>query len=125
ADMKRLLRRALVALAAIIVILLPGEGMTSTPGESLLPGGKLVVVTDDNYPPYLFRSETGELQGILKDKWVLWGQVNGVTVDLKGTSWARAQEMVHTGEADVIDALSQTPARAALYEFSTAPAQME
>src|SRR4051812_44783422 len=90
-EMKRLVIRALVALAAIIVLLLPGEAATSTPPEALIPSGKLLVVTDDNYPPYLFRSETGELQGILKDKWALWGQVNGVTVELKGMPWARAQ----------------------------------
>jgi diguanylate cyclase (GGDEF)-like protein len=123
--MKRLIVRALVALAAIIVILLPGEAATSTPSQTLIPSGKLVVVTDDNYPPYLFRSETGELHGILRDKWALWGQVNGVTVELKGMPWSRAQEMVLSGEADVIDALSQTPARAGLYEFSRSPAQME
>jgi diguanylate cyclase (GGDEF)-like protein len=123
--MKRLVGRALVALAAIILILLPGEAATDGRAPALLAAGKLVVVTDDNYPPYLFRSATGELQGILRDKWLLWGQVNGVTVELQGTSWSRAQEMVRSGEADVIDALSQTPARAALYEFSTTPAAME
>jgi len=30
---------------------------------------RLVVVSDDHYPPYLFRDEEGRLQGIVKDRW--------------------------------------------------------
>src|SRR5258707_1240591 len=30
------------------------------------PPGELVVVTDDSYPPYLFRTDAGQLQGIVK-----------------------------------------------------------
>jgi len=39
--------------------------------------------------------------------------------------WSKAQEYVRKGEADVIDALVQTEARARLFEFSRAPATME
>jgi len=36
------------------------------------PPKQLVVVSDDNYPPYLFRTEASKLQGIVVDKWELW-----------------------------------------------------
>ena len=39
--------------------------------------------------------------------------------------WSKAQEFVRKGDADVIDALVQTEARARLFEFSRAPATME
>jgi ABC-type amino acid transport substrate-binding protein len=31
---------------------------------------KITVVTDDNYPPYIFRDKDGNLQGILVDQWI-------------------------------------------------------
>jgi diguanylate cyclase (GGDEF)-like protein/PAS domain S-box-containing protein len=81
---------------------------------------QIKVVTDDNYPPYLFRTEGGELRGIVKDKWALWSARTGVPVVLEGTTWTRAQEMARRGEADVIDVIALTEARRALYEFSPA-----
>ena len=94
-------------------------------GPSASPTETLVVVSDDNYPPYLFRAEDGTLQGIIRDKWALWSQRTGVRVEVRGTTWAKAQEMVQQGEADVIEALAQTPSRAPFYEFSRAPATMD
>src|SRR5258706_5468006 len=67
---------------------------------------RLVVVSDINYPPYMFVAESGELQGILKDKWALWSRQTGVPVEVKGMLWATAQKSVLNGDADVIDALS-------------------
>ena len=85
----------------------------------------LLVVTDINYPPYLFRNEDGQLQGILKDKWELWSRRNRVPVQLVGMEWSKAQESVQNGSADVIEALAYTPARVNLYEFSPAYAPIE
>ena len=64
------------------------------------PPAKLVVVSDDNYPPYLFRDADGTLQGILKDKWELWSRRTGVPVQIRGTRWALAQELslIHISE---------------------------
>ncbi len=71
--------------------------------------GPLVVVTDDHYPPYLFRGEDGKLQGILKDRWALWSQRNAIPVEVRGTDWASAQREVRDGSADVIETLAYTP----------------
>jgi PAS domain S-box-containing protein len=95
------------------------------PLAAFSPPAQLVVVTDDSYPPYLFRTDAGQLQGIIADKWELWSRKTGVPVRVEGMAWARAQESVQTGTADVIDALAYSAPRAALYELSPAYAPIE
>ena len=78
----------------------------------------LHVVTDDNYPPYLFRNSAGEPEGYLVDYWNLWEKKNGVKIQLTATNWAEAQEMLKDGRADVIDMIFRTPSREPFYDFS-------
>jgi diguanylate cyclase (GGDEF)-like protein/PAS domain S-box-containing protein len=112
--------RALVR--ALAVCLLP---IACNVFAAFTPPTELIVVTDDNYPPYLFRAEDGQLQGILKDKWALWSAKTGVPVRVEGMVWIKAQESVQKKKADVIEALSYTEARASLYEFSPPYAPIE
>jgi diguanylate cyclase (GGDEF)-like protein/PAS domain S-box-containing protein len=97
-----------------------GLAMLATAAGAFTPPAQLVVTTDDNYPPYLFRSEDGRPNGIIPDKWDLWSQRTGVPVRITGTTWARAQELVRAGRADVLEAVAMTPGRERLYEFSPA-----
>ncbi len=76
------------------------------------------VVTDDNYPPYLFRNSAGLIEGYLVDYWKLWEKKTGVKVELTANNWATAQEMLQNGQADAIDMIYRTPPRERLYEFS-------
>ena len=78
----------------------------------------LAVAVDDNYPPYIFRNERGEIEGYLPDLWQLWEKQTGTTVRLMATDWALAQKRLHSGEADVIDTIFRTPEREKLLEFS-------
>jgi PAS domain S-box-containing protein len=78
----------------------------------------LHVVTDDNYPPYLFRNSAGEAEGYLVDYWKLWEKKNGVKIRLTATNWSEAQQMLKDGRADVIDMIFRTPQREAFYDFS-------
>jgi diguanylate cyclase (GGDEF)-like protein len=104
--------KLLTALAFSIVALAASTAFAAeTPGS-------LVVVTDDHYPPYLFRGENGSLQGIVKDKWELWSRQTGIPVEVRGTQWSAAQASVREGKADVIEAIAATPARASSFEFS-------
>jgi diguanylate cyclase (GGDEF)-like protein len=115
-------------LRALFAAFLVAFLVTSYPAQAdgaPTPPAKLVVVSDDNYPPYLFRSADGALQGIIRDKWELWSRRTGVPVELMGTTWTQAQDAVLHGQADVIEALAQTPARARLYEYPVAPASMQ
>jgi diguanylate cyclase (GGDEF)-like protein len=80
----------------------------------------LRVVTDNNYPPYVFIGPDHQPRGYLVDEWKLWEAKTGIHVDLVATDWASAQRMLLSGQADVIDPLFKTPEREALYDF-TAP----
>ncbi len=87
-------------------------------------GASLRVVSDDNYPPYIFRNPAGQAEGYLVDLWKLWEEKTGVKVELTATTWAAAQRLLLAGEADVIDLIYRTPAREPLYEFSASYADL-
>ena len=82
------------------------------------PRTHLSVVIDDNYPPYIFRQQDGQLVGYLVDVWQLWQQHTGIQVQLLASDWSLAQERMARGEADVIDTLFRTPEREQHYLFS-------
>ncbi|NTV71011.1 MAG: transporter substrate-binding domain-containing protein [Azonexaceae bacterium] len=97
----------------------PGLAPAASVTEELRAGSRaLHVVTDDNYPPYLFRNSAGDPEGYLVDYWQLWEKKNGIKVRLSATNWAEAQQMVRDNRADVIDMIFRTPPREPLYDFS-------
>jgi PAS domain S-box-containing protein len=114
--------------AWLLALLLIGCGRAaagpSTPAADARAAGApttartLRVITDDNYPPYLFRNPDGQMEGYLVDYWRLWQQRSGVRVELIATDWAAAQRTLLDGGADVIDMIFRTPAREANYDFS-------
>ncbi|HXF79248.1 MAG TPA: EAL domain-containing protein [Usitatibacter sp.] len=108
--------RLLIATIAALLYALLGAAAPSPAAKPEVD--RIVVVTDDHYPPYLFRDEDGALQGIVKDRWALWSQKNGIPVDVRGVDWASAQRELREGRADVIDSLAYTEERAAHYAYS-------
>jgi diguanylate cyclase (GGDEF)-like protein len=112
--------RFLTGLALALVAL----AMSPAFAAGLVPE-KLVVVTDESYPPYLFREDDGHVRGIVKDRWDLWSAQTGVPVEVRGMSWSQAQDRVRSGEADVIDVLAYTTERASRYEFSRSEESIE
>ena len=100
--------RVLGGIALSMVVLIPAWGQART----------LRVVSDDNFPPYVFRDADGEAKGYLVDLWKLWQEKTGTSVDLTITNWAEAQKMLLNGQADIIDTIYRTPSREADYEFS-------
>ncbi len=78
----------------------------------------LRVVSDENYPPYLFRNADGAVEGYLVDYWKLWSSKTGVPVQLDARPWSDAQQAVLDGRADVIDMIYRTPPREPVYDFS-------
>jgi PAS domain S-box-containing protein len=109
------MKPSLPALVLFAALLLAGSGGALA---AFTPPARLTVVSDEAYPPYLFRTDAGKLQGILVDKWALWSKATGVPVSLQGLEWAEAQKAALGGKADVIDVLGYNAARADLYEFS-------
>jgi len=104
-----------VKLGSLLLSLLIGT-VACVPVASALE--RLRVVSDENYPPYIFLGGDGKPEGYLVDLWKLWEKQTGIPVELTATAWADAQAMILRGEADVIDAIYRTPGREARYEFS-------
>ncbi len=87
-------------------------------GQQPAPLRKISVVLDDNFPPYVFRDSTGNLQGIIIDQWRVWEKKTGVTAEIQGMDWGKAVERMKAGEFDVIDTVFQTSERSAYLDFS-------
>ncbi len=115
-------KRPLGATGLLLAALLAAVWAAPGPARGADGAGraKLVVVSDDAYPPFIFRDDDGGLRGILPDQWRLWERKTGVAVDLRAMDWAAAQAVMRDGQADVIDTIFLNPERAARYDF-TAP----
>ena len=44
---------------------------------------KIRVVSDNNYPPYVFFDSNGNIQGIVYDEWMLWEKITGIEVEFE------------------------------------------
>ncbi len=88
------------------------------------PISKIRVVMDNNYPPYVFQDEAGDLKGIIIDQWKLWEERTGVKVELTARPWGEALEQMKAGEYDVIDTVFYTEERARLFDYTQPYAQI-
>ncbi len=105
--------RLFVVLAFCLPFFSANPGAASPPAE-----GRLRVVLDDNYPPYIFRDARGVLQGILVDQWRLFGERNGLRVELFGMNWGEALARMASGDFDVIDTIFRNEERDKIFDFS-------
>ncbi len=83
------------------------------------------IVSDDNYPPYIFRNENGELQGVIIDQWRLWELKTGIKVNIKAMDWGKAYNYMLEGNADVIETIFKNEEREKIFEFTQPYAQLE
>jgi PAS domain S-box-containing protein len=90
----------------------------------LPPVSTLRVVMDNNYPPYVFRDERGQLRGILVDQWKLWEERTGVKVEITALPWGEALGRMKAGEFDVIDTIFRTAERDEIFSFTKTYAQI-
>ncbi len=86
---------------------------------------KITVIIDNNYPPYSFTDEKGNLQGISIDLWREWERETGIKAALTGTNWSDALARMENGEFDVIDTIFYTEERAKKYDFSKPYARID
>lgn len=77
------------------------------------------VVSDNNYPPYLFLDADGNPQGYVVDMWRLFEVRTGIRIELVAMDWASAQREVLAGRADAIDMIFRTPGRDPYYDFTS------
>ena len=104
-------------LCAILLLLFLCAGFPLA-GSPLEKFNKIVVVSDDTYPPYIFRDAQGVLHGIIVDQWKLWEHHTGIHVELHAMPWNDALSAIRDGNADVIDTIFFTRERARLYDFT-------
>lgn len=98
-----------------MAILLVALSLIITPGYS--ERTSIIVVLDNNYPPYAFLDEQGRLVGKLVDEWRLWQEKTGIKVVLTGLDWADCLRAMKEGKADVIDTAFRTSARETFMDF--------
>ncbi len=89
------------------------------------PLAALRVVMDNNYPPYVFQNDRGEVQGILIDQWKLWEERTGVKAIITALPWGEALQRMQAGEFDVIDTIFYTDERAKILDFTAAYARID
>ena len=107
------------AMPVATLLLCASLGTAAPPAVAAEPTPAVIrVVTDDNYPPYVFRDAAGTLRGIVPDSWERWTATTGVRVELEAMDWSLAQRAMAAGNADVIDMIFRTPARESVYEFT-------
>ena len=123
AGLRMRCREALLRVAGIVVLLATCAAGLSVPAHAT-DAPALHVVSDDNYPPFLFRNADGEVEGYLVDYWQLWEKKTGVRVRLSAMQWSEALRMIRAGEADVIDMIYRTPPREPQYDFSPPYAEL-
>ncbi len=102
---------AAVAAALCFLLAAGARAENSAPEE-------IVVASDDNYPPYIFRNARGQIDGYLADAWKLWSAKTGIRVRLEATDWAKAQALLADRQAQVIDTMFRTPERERYLAFS-------
>ena len=99
----------------LLYFFVPFSGQAQDAGKTIQT---ITVVSDDNYPPYIFRDFNVDIQGILVDEWKLWEKKTGIKVNLIAMDWGKAQEYFLKGQADVIDTIFFTEKRAMQYDFT-------
>lgn len=112
-------------ITALLVVLLPALPCA---GDQKPAGGgftSIRVVMDDNYPPYVFKGEQGELRGIVIDQWRLWEKKTGIRAELSGMDWGEAQRRMQAGEFDVIDTIFKTERREVYLDFARPYARID
>jgi PAS domain S-box-containing protein len=92
--------------------------------EKQSPVSSLRVVMDNNYPPYVFQDEQGELRGILLEQWKLWEARTGVKVEITAVPWGEALERMKSGEFDLIDTIFYTADRGRIFDYTDPYAQI-
>jgi PAS domain S-box-containing protein len=76
------------------------------------------VVMDNNYAPYVFQSDEGELRGILIDQWQAWEKKTGIKAEIHAMDWSEALRRMQVGEFDVIDCIVETADRQDYFDFT-------
>ncbi|ADR18948.1 multi-sensor signal transduction histidine kinase [Calditerrivibrio nitroreducens DSM 19672] len=84
----------------------------------LVAKDSITVVIDNNYPPYSYINENGDLAGFSIDLWRKFEEKTGIKVTIIGKDWNIAQKEMEEGKYDIIDTLFKNPSREKIYVFT-------
>ena len=102
-NKRSILRISVLAFLLLLSSLGRMTAGAAAPEPLVSTGGLITVVMDDSYPPYVFRDESGKLQGILIDQWAMWSKKTGIGATVTAMDWPDAIAAMKNGEFDVID----------------------
>ncbi|MDQ7247290.1 response regulator [Dongia sedimenti] len=85
------------------------------------PPKTLTVGLDDNYAPFSFRPEHGEVQGIMRDLWDLWSKRTGVTIRYEAIPRSRRLAALDAHAVDVVGYLMGSDSRNESYLMAPVP----
>ena len=115
---KRTLAGPCLLIAAIAAAIIFAPAAPARPDDGTALKRVVRVVMDNNYPPYVFSSGNGEIEGILIDQWRLWEKKTGIRAEISAMDWSEAQDRMKKGGFDVIDTLFFNEERSKIYDFS-------
>ena len=78
----------------------------------------LVIGCNDNHPPYKFRNDAGEADGLLIDLWRRWSEATGRPVVFRTAPFQKTLDLLRSGGIDVHAGLFASPGRRRWLAFS-------
>jgi polar amino acid transport system substrate-binding protein len=116
-DWKKICTLATIAITA--TALLAGCGGDKKPAQTATQKGKVVIGLDDNFPPYGFHDESGDLVGFDIDMAKEAGKRLGMEVEFKPIEWSAKETELKSKKIDLIwNGLSISPEREKSILFS-------
>lgn len=101
---------AMVLFGALLLLVSVGNRASDLP--------PLKVVMMDEFPPLIYSGKGDVTKGLIPDRWALWQRKTGRTVEVTAMKWSDALAAFKAGEFDVIDAITTTPERQRIFQFS-------
>lgn len=79
----------------------------------------VTVVYPEVMPPYTFRDDAGEAQGLAVDILRLWSQKTGIAIRWESAPWEKGLQRMREGKADIHASLYYTEERDAFLDYAT------
>ena len=79
---------------------------------------KVKIAIGQDFAPFEFLDEEGEVSGIVADTWRLWSEKSGIEMEFLPLPWAETLEAVKDAQADIHAGLNRNAERDTYLDFS-------
>ncbi len=79
---------------------------------------KVRIAIGQDFSPFEFVDEAGEVSGLVADTWRLWSEKTGIDIEFIPLPWAETLEAVRDGRADIHAGLNKNAERDTYLDFS-------